>query len=160
MPDRKSAFLDSNGGYELFSWLKNFCVLRSRTWQEMYRWANSLQLFFRVLISFDFESPFCYFGVRNIKKLFCLMGSYELSSFDINLFHRNAWNCSFPILFILEIVLITWLPAVSRESTTIKFCDSSVNGLLYFSNTSTKLWPCFWNRCWLLNVCTCDLWFH
>ena len=128
-------------------------MLTSRTWQEIYSWANSWQLFFKVLISFVFESPFRHFGLLNIEKLFCLMGSYKLPSFNINLLLRNAWNFSFPILSILEIVSITWLPTISRESKTIKSCDSSVNRLPYFSNTSSKLCTCFWNCCGLLHVC-------
>ena len=95
-----------------------------------------------------------FLGVLNIEKLFCLMGSYRLPSFNINLLLRNAWYCSFPILSILEIVSITWWPAISRESKTIKSCDSYVNGLSYFSNTSTKLCKCFWNRCCWLDVCS------
>ena len=115
-------------------------MLPSRIWQEMQSLTNSWQLFFKVLISFVFESPFRRFGVLNIEKLFCLMGSYKLSSFSINLLLRNAWNCSFPILSIMEIVSITWWPTISRESETVTSCDSSVNGLPHFSNTSTKLW--------------------
>ena len=160
LPDRKSAFLDNDGRYELFSWLKNSSMLPSRAWQEMYNWANSWQLFFKVLISFVFESLFRHFGVLNIEKLYCLMRSYKLPSFNINLLLRNAWNCSFTILSILEIVSITWWPTISRKSITIKSRYSSVNGLPYFSNTWTKLCMCFWNRYCLFDVCSCDLWFR
>ena len=130
-------------------------MLPSRAWQEMYNWANSWQLFFKVLISFVFESLFRHFGVLNIEKLYCLMRSYKLPSFNINLLLRNAWNCSFTILSILEIVSITWWPTISRKSITIKSRYSSVNGLPYFSNTWTKLCMCFWNRYCLFDVCSC-----
>ena len=154
LPDCISAFLDNDGGYKLFWWLKNYSMLPSCTWQQVYIWANSWQLFIKVLISFVFESPFCCFGMLNIGKLFCLMGSYKLSSFNINLLLRNAWNYSFPIILILEIVSITWWPTISCESKIVKSCDSSINGLLYFSNTSTKLCMCFWNCFCLLDVCS------
>ena len=130
-------------------------MLPSRTWQEMQSLTNSWQLFFKVLISFVFESPFRRFGVLNIEKLFCLMGSYKLSSFSINLLLRNAWNCSFPILSIMEIVSITWWPTISRESETVTSCDSSVNGLCRISQIHQQSYgTCFWNCCCLLDVCS------